>query len=276
MSGRLSADQRAQRHSSQAYELFILVLTVISLLIMVAMFLPFGDSTLGLLQFYDNAICVIFLLDFGMRLRRAKPRSAYFVGERGWLDLLGSIPSFGVAFRFTGLFRLARISRLARIARLMRGKQRRDLARDMLANRSKYALFITVLTTMVVLCTASVIVLQFESRSAEANIDNGWDAFWYSVVTLTTVGYGDFYPVTVAGRLAAMFIMVAGVGVIGALASILASVLVGDSSTGPAAEADGAGVEVAPGSPQAARIESELAAIRAELDSIRALLERRE
>jgi voltage-gated potassium channel len=251
---------------SHAYELFILVLTVVSLIVMVAMLLPVDDSTLGLLQFYDNLICVIFLVDFAIRLRASHPRSDYFVKERGWLDLLGSIPSLGLAFRYTGLFRLARLSRLARILRLMRGRQRKELARDVLENRGKYALFITVLTTIVVLGTSSVLVLQFESRSAEASIENGWDAFWFSIVTITTVGYGDFYPVTIPGRIAAMFLMFAGVGIIGALASILASVLVGGGSGDDQPEPAAPSGEVA----------AELAEIKAELAALRSTLERME
>ena len=49
-----------------------------------------------LLRFYDNLICVIFLIDFFLNLRGAAKKSDYFIGQRGWLDLLGSIPSFGV------------------------------------------------------------------------------------------------------------------------------------------------------------------------------------
>lgn len=271
---------------SHAYDLFILVLTVLSLVVMVIMLLPVDDSTLGLLQFYDNLICVIFLCDFAMRMRRAHPKSAYFIGERGWLDLLGSIPSLGAAFRFSGLFRLARLSRLARLTRLMRGTGRKELAKDVLENRSRYALFITVLTTLVVLGTASVLVLQFESRSADADITNGWDSFWYSVVTITTVGYGDYAPVTVPGRIAAMSLMVAGMGIIGALASLLASVLVGGGSSGdeePVPDANAASVAapavampsgVAPSVPvPSVAVEVELAAIRAELAALRAALE---
>jgi len=93
--------QQPEGRASQAYELFILVLTIVSLIVMVVMLLPLSDAVIGMLQFYDNLICLIFLIDFAIRLRRAHPRSAYFIGERGWLDLLGSIPSFGVAFRYS-------------------------------------------------------------------------------------------------------------------------------------------------------------------------------
>src|SRR5262245_43663733 len=115
----MDADRGVQLEESHAYDLFILVLTVLSLFIMVVMLLPLSDSTLNLLQFYDNLICFIFLIDFTIQTRASHPKSKYFLHERGWLDLLGSIPSFGATFRYTGLFRLARLSRLARISRLL-------------------------------------------------------------------------------------------------------------------------------------------------------------
>ena len=111
-------------------------------------------------------------------------------------------------------------------------------------------MFITILLTILVLTVASVLVLQFESQSPDANITTGGDALWYSIVTITTVGYGDFYPVTIGGRITAMFIMFMGVGIIGALASILASLLVGGSA--PAEE------EETPAAAPAPSVEEEL------------------
>ena len=197
------------------------------------------------------------MIDFALNLSRSHPKRNYFVERRGWLDLLGSIPSLGGAFKLTALFRLARLSRLARIARLLRGEDRKELAADVLRNRGQYAAFITILAAFIVLTIASVLVLQFESKSPDANITTGGDALWWGVVTITTVGYGDTYPVTIAGRLTGVFVMFAGVGIIGALASILASILV----PGPSTSGDERSAQPA--------MQEELAGIRSELAALR-------
>ena len=199
-----------------------------SLAIMALQILPLSEQTLVLLRVYDNAICVIFLGDFLYNLTGSRPKKTYFIYQRGWLDLLGSLPTLGI-FQLTALFRLARLSRLARIAKLMGGQNRKALIRDVVENRGSYATFITLLSAGFVLVSASLIVLQVESKSPDANIHDGGDALWWSLVTITTVGYGDKFPVTMIGRSTAVFVMLAGVGIIGALASILASLLVPDA-----------------------------------------------
>ena len=233
----MTAEAPVLRKPGNAYNIFILVLTIFSLVIMVLLLLPVTAAERDLLTLYDNVVCVIFLIDFAMNLAGSKPKRAYFIGQRGWLDLLGSIPSFGF-IPFTALFRLARLSRLARITRLMRGQAGKDLVLDVLHNRGQYATFITILLAGIVLSTGSILVLEFESRSPDANITTGGDAIWWGLVTITTVGYGDFYPVTMLGRLTGIFVMFAGIGIIGALASILASLLVSPVVAGRAGRGD--------------------------------------
>ena len=243
---------------SNAYELFILVLTVLSLGIMVVLVLPVSQATRQLLTVYDNAICVVFLVDFFGNLFGAPTKREYFIGRRGWLDLLGSIPSLGF-FKYTALLRLARLSRLARITRLLRGQKKRELIDDVLTHRGQYAAFISVMAALIVLVVCSILVLQFESRSADANITTGGDALWWALVTITTVGYGDYFPVTGAGRVTGAFVMFAGVGIIGALASILASILV------PAPKTEEEPEEL----PATGTVREELVEIKAELSALR-------
>jgi voltage-gated potassium channel len=257
----MSQDSPDVKNRSNAYEIFILALTVLSLLIMVALLLPLDEATTQLLIVYDNVICAVFLIDFFANLSRSRPRSEYFISQRGWLDLLGSIPALGV-FRYTGLLRIARLSRMARISRLLRGENKRRLVEDILRNRGQYAAFVTVLTGFLVLTLSSALVLQFESRAAEANITTGGDALWWSVVTITTVGYGDHYPVTIAGRMAGFLLMLAGVGIIGALASIFASILI------PPAPGAGFGEDDTSGT----GVEASLQEVQIELAELRRLI----
>jgi voltage-gated potassium channel len=248
---------------SNAYSIFMLVLTVLSLAIMVLLLLPLNQATLDVLRVYDNLICVVFLVDFAVNLAASHPKREYFIGRRGWLDLIGSVPSFGL-FPISGLLRLARISRLARVTRILRGSNRKELVADVIQNRGQYALFITVLSALLVLTASSVLMIQFESGAADANITTGGDALWWSFVTITTVGYGDQFPVTTLGRMVGVFVMFAGVGIIGSLASILASVLV------PQPEPDDGPVERLP--MDTATVSVELASIRSELAALRETL----
>jgi voltage-gated potassium channel len=256
-----------------------------SLIIMVVLLLPINSATIDLLTFYGNFICVIFLFDFASNMVRAQSKGDYFFRQGGWLDLLGSVPSFpNPILKWAALLRLARLSRLARISKLLRGQDKKELIDDVVRNRAQYAGFLTVLLTFLVLVTASVVVLNAESRSDDANIRTGWDAFWWAFVTITTVGYGDRFPVTVVGRIGGMFVMLMGIGIIGALASILASMLVAGPDDSPGTPAD---AEAAPSttplqqvstdpeqSIEAERRGEELTAIRAELVQLRAVVDR--
>lgn len=264
----MRSDPATLQGRSNAYNFFILILTLFSLVIMVALFLPLNAATLDLLKFYDNLICTFFLLDFLLLLRRAPSKRDFFIQQRGWMDLLGAIPSFGIVipFKYIGLVRLARLHRARRIYKHLGIQRRGELLRDILKNRSKYASFLVGLLAIIVLFTASVLVLQFESASRKALITTGWDAFWYSIVTITTVGYGDYYPVTTGGRITGIFIMITGVGIIGALASLMASLLIGEShSTAEEEEAE---------EERQSDVEKELAAIHQELAALRLLMEK--
>ncbi len=205
---------RTSRHNS-TYELFIGVIAIFSLLVMVLIFLlPPSSSSRDILLVLDTGICLIFLFDFFRNLLRASDKKAYM--KWGWLDLLGSIPAMPI-------FRFARLARIGRVVRLVRGTSARDLFRQFLSRRAESALIATILVAVLVITFGSIFILQFESQSNEANILTGEDAIWWSFVTITTVGYGDRFPVTYMGRITAVILMTIGVGIFGVLTSYLST-----------------------------------------------------
>jgi len=244
------------RQHGNAYYIFILIATLLSLLIMVLALLPVDDATFTALITWDTVLCVIFLADFVYNITGSSPVSEYLIRRRGWLDLVGSIPTFGI-YKFTILLRLARVYRLIWISRKLGRQRRKELVADVLRNRGQYAFSFTALLGLTVVSVASILVLQFESSAPGANIKTGGEALWWAVVTLCTVGYGDYVPVTTFGRITGTFVMFSGIAIIGALASILASVLVS-----PAGDPDRSGDDLI-------QLRLELDRTKAELDALK-------
>jgi voltage-gated potassium channel len=196
------------------YEIFIGLLAVISLINLAITVLPFSEDTKGIARIIDIPLTMIFLLDFSSRLLRSHPRRVYFVEQRGWLDLLGSLPAG---------FKLFRIFRLVRVMRLLREYGFRNIIRSFIKERANNALLVVIFMVIVVIEFGSMLVAYFEADATGANITTGGDAVWWAFVSITTVGYGDKFPITTGGRAAAFLVLAAGVGLFGVLSGYLAN-----------------------------------------------------
>jgi voltage-gated potassium channel len=196
------------------FDAFVLLLTFLSLANIVLMALTFGDETFKIVLITDSVISVVFIADFLIQLRRAPSKRHYFFRGLGWLDLLGSLPAPGV--------RIARLARVIRAIRVIRRFGFRRLGRSALADRAGSSLVVAVFLTIVVLQYGSIAVLLAENNAPNANITSASDAVWWSYVSITTVGYGDRYPVTDLGRSIGVAVLTIGVGLFGVLTGFLA------------------------------------------------------
>jgi len=207
------------RHSAP-YNLFILILTLFSLVVMVGLIIrPVNYDVLWRVDFL---ICMVFLIDFLVNLWRAPGRTDYFFKQGGWLDLLGTIPTM-LVLPWTSLFRLARLNRLVWIAKYLQGKDRGEMVEETRQTSAKSALLTMIIAAYVLITIASLLILSLERGAPGADIKTGRDAFWWAIVTATTVGYGDYVPVTFFGRLLALILMIFGIGIFAVLTSFMAA-----------------------------------------------------
>lgn len=215
----------AEKQEVNSYELFIAALSVISIInIVLSLALP-DPAVRNVIIIVDTGLCLVFFADFLGRLRNAESKSRYFFHQLGWLDLLGSLP-------FPGL-RIARVFRVARVVRLVRAVGMKTLIDKALHDRAGSALYTVLLLCVVVIQYASIFELVTNRNSPNANITTASDAVWYVIVTITTVGYGDKYPVTNPGRIVGVLTMVVGVGLFGVLTGYLANTFLAPSTEKP-------------------------------------------
>src|SRR5689334_10827943 len=195
------------------YELFILGVSLLSMFNLIVQLLPFNGPPKEVSLAMEAVLAPIFLFDFGYRLRTARSRKLYFFRQFGWADLLGAVP-------FLGIFRIFRV---IRVSRMLRTLDRDTFFRELYASRAQTVFYLTVLLVVMVVEFAGIAVLYPEQGAPGANIETGVDAVWWGLVTVTTVGYGDQYPVTDTGRMVGTLLLFAGVGLFSVLTGFIAN-----------------------------------------------------
>lgn len=201
----------------RAWDIFIVAATVVSLLVVsLEMGFEVGSVERRHLSQADWALCAIFLADFAARARQTKHFGTFL--RRNWIDLVAAVP-------VVDAFRAGRIVRVFRLLRMVKvdfiGSRLRSYGVG-LSSELVSGLGLVAVTTWLV---TAIAFYGFEHNTNDGVAGFG-DALWWSMTTLSTVGYGDLYPSSLGGRVVAVVTMVIGVGVLGTLAATMATVLI--------------------------------------------------
>ena len=208
----LTKEQKQALHPINIIVFFLSLYVIIALL--VDTFFPLSNEVSSLLHEIDYVICLVFFIDFLHRLFTAKSKWEYM--RWGWIDLLSSIP---MTYFFAG--RLFRVLQLLRVLRAIRSIG--YLSHYFLKNRVRSAFTSAAILAFLTILFSAIGILHVEKGAVGAKITNGEEALWWAYVTITTVGYGDLYPVTAEGRIIAAVLMTVGVGLFGTFTAYVAS-----------------------------------------------------
>ena len=210
-------------------DLFLAVLAFVAFglaLLQLTEVLSVSEEMPLLLEYIDLGICFFFFFDFMKSLIKAPDRWRY-MRTWGWFDLLSSIPVIAIPHQTLGNVPVAiRVIRMVRVLRAVRSI--RILARIARRDRSLALLAFIFLVGIITFVGGCIGVLWAENRPwlppevlEKVTLKTAGDVLWWAVVTSSTVGYGDYSPVTAEGRTFAVGIMIVGIGSFATLTSAL-------------------------------------------------------
>ena len=206
-------------------DISIQTLIVLSLISFSLDTVPDLDSEISLiLEYFELISVVIFSIEYVLRVLVSSKRLKFMFSFYGLIDLLAILPfylSTGVDLRSVRAFRLFRLFRAFKLLKYSSALSRFRIAFQSIREEMILFLFLT----CILLFLAAVGIYYFENTVQPEKFTSVFDGLWWAVSSLTTVGYGDIYPITVGGKIFTFFVLMIGLGIIAVPTGLLASSL---------------------------------------------------
>ena len=213
--------------TNRKFEATSLILIAVSLVSMSAETMPgLGEPMRRWLGWIEIAITALFTIEYALRVHADR---RYVTSAWGCVDVLAILPVWlGFAFPWVWdgsqalrMLRLVRVFKIFALGKL--GSTARALGEALGQVRTE--IVVSISGSVLVMYVSSMLVFYAERAAQPDAFKSVFHAMWWSVATLTTVGYGDMYPVTVSGKLFAILTMLVGIGMFGAVAGIMTNVM---------------------------------------------------
>ncbi|QDT00555.1 ion transporter [Adhaeretor mobilis] len=217
--------EHADTKRGRLFDLSIQFLIVLNLIAFAVETLPgLSPGWKRLLKAFEIFSVAVFTIEYVLRLAVADRKLRFATSFFGIIDLLAILPfylSLGIDLRSVRAFRLLRLFRIFKLARYSRAIQR--FHRALLIAKEEIILFICL--AAIVLYLSAVGIYHFEHEAQPKIFTSVFHSLWWAVASLTTVGYGDIYPITTGGRIFTFFVLLIGLGVVSVPAGLVASAL---------------------------------------------------
>ena len=217
--------QRSDTPAGRVFDLCVLGLILYSIVTLSIETVPdLSEPSKKFLRVSEILVTLIFTVEYGLRIATSSQRLKYIFSFLGIIDLIAIAPFYlalGVDLRGIRAFRLFRVFRILKLTRYSKAMKRFGKALDLA--REEIVLFM--LTTTVLLFLSAVGIYYFENQAQPEHFKSIPHSLWWAVATLTTVGYGDVYPVTAGGKFFTFAILMIGLGIVAVPAGLVASAL---------------------------------------------------
>ena len=210
---------------SRWFAFFIQALILVSIVTFSVETLPnLKPETRTILRVIEIFCVVVFTIEYILRIYVADSKPRFIFSFFGLIDLLAILPfylSFGVDLRSLRALRFLRLFRVLKLVRY--NKAMNHFIKAM--SSAKEQIFLFIFITVILIYFAAVGIYYFENEAQPEKFTSIFDSLWWAIITLTTVGYGDVYPITVGGKVFTFMILLIGLGIVAVPTGIIASAL---------------------------------------------------
>lgn len=210
---------------SRYFSFFIQALILLSVITFSIDTIPdLKPQTRNILASIELISVIIFTSEYLLRIYVADSKPKFIFSFFGIIDLLAILPfylSFGIDLRSLRALRFLRLFRILKLVRY--NKAIKHFTKAISIAKEEILLFLFI--TLMLIYFSAVGIYYFENEAQPEHFSSIFDSLWWAIITLTTVGYGDVYPITLGGRIFTFFMLLIGLGIVAIPTGIISSAL---------------------------------------------------